>query len=528
MIPQLLAIALCAAPEPPLATVDGVAIPPEELRERARLSPGSRLEDLLEDLINDQLLSVEARRQGLMESVEVKRAGLAERSKRAAALFVERELNTAVKVDEATLRELYRGSADSVHPRRLVYTTKDEAQKVLERLEKGATWEAEARSSMDPDGAARGGDFGWRSRNQLPKALVEPAFSAPLGKLVGPLEVDLGWAVLKVEERTLGNDADFAARRESLTRFVQEQSRVQVRQHFVSQLRKQYAVTLDEAFLTGTGTATEASAEQAAHALATVGQRTVTYGEVLAEMGKVLGGRQGSHFSGTTVKKEFAWTLIDQLLLEEAALSRGWGTKPELEAAVERVQRYVSVRVLADKLRAAVPAPSDAEVEAYYRERPADFVRPPSRTCSHILLATREQAEGLKKRAAKEDFAALARQFSLDGETGQAGGALGNLPDPLLAQIEKDEPALAKAMRSARPGEVNGPVQSRAGWHLVRCAAVTPAAAVPLAEVRKNIAGRLLAERQNKAVDARIAELRKGARIAVDKGALEKLRAPAK
>jgi [acyl-carrier-protein] S-malonyltransferase len=71
--------------------------------------------------------------------------------------------------------------------------------------------------------------------------------------------------------------------------------------------------------------------------------------------------------------------------------------------------------------------------------------------------------------------------------------------------------AVERAVFAAAPGEVVGPVEDPLGWHLLRLEATEPARVRPLAEVRDEIARRLLAGARRRAfiawLDGKSAEL---------------------
>ena len=82
----------------------------------------------------------------------------------------------------------------------------------------------------------------------------------------------------------------------------------------------------------------------------------------------------------------------------------------------------------------------------------------------HILVEGEDQAKALAERVRNgADFATLAKAVSADPDTARGGGILGwriksELPDKLAAAAF----ALEKA------GDLSGPVQTEAGWHLLR------------------------------------------------------------
>ncbi|KZN35128.1 peptidylprolyl isomerase [Pseudoalteromonas sp. SMS1] len=79
----------------------------------------------------------------------------------------------------------------------------------------------------------------------------------------------------------------------------------------------------------------------------------------------------------------------------------------------------------------------------------------------HILVDSEAQCLELKKRIDDgEDFAALAKEFS-NCPSGQDGGALGEFGPGMMV------PEFDKVVFSAPLNEVQGPVQTQFGYHLL-------------------------------------------------------------
>lgn len=107
-------------------------------------------------------------------------------------------------------------------------------------------------------------------------------------------------------------------------------------------------------------------------------------------------------------------------------------------------------------------APDD--VEEYYYDNPDLFEADAGEIrVRHILVGDEELAVELSDRArAGEDFAALAREHSLDS-TAASGGLLGFVS----AETPLVEPFLTAAL-ALEEGEVSVPVETQYGWHVIK------------------------------------------------------------
>ncbi len=80
---------------------------------------------------------------------------------------------------------------------------REQVQNFRTQIEGGASFEALARQfSQDPGSGMRGGDLGWFGRGRMVAPFESAAFDNPVGSLVGPVETQYGFHLLRVDGRT--------------------------------------------------------------------------------------------------------------------------------------------------------------------------------------------------------------------------------------------------------------------------------------------------------------------------------------
>jgi peptidyl-prolyl cis-trans isomerase C len=361
MLALTLLLVLSGLPhDAPLARVGAVDITRADVVERLRVMASLRRPQTpaaaVGDLVEEALLAGEARRLGLDRDPVVARAIVQEKRRLAADALL---THLAPDPDDAELRSLYHLTGDSV---RLVVVRLDaeqDARAVADRLRKGGDIAAEARRSTDPDLAQNQGKTGLVTRAALDPALAAEAFRAEPGALVGPVKLQSGWAVARVEERNLADEKGFAARREGILRFAREQRRTRTRAALLEQLRKKYPVTLDEAFLASAAKAGAPSAKDLDRAVATVNGRPIPY-RAIRDL--AAGSDPGGH--GGAALAAFARVEIDALLLDEEARAMGLDSVPAATAALPGIERYLLAAAAIDRIAARPGADrADAKVK---------------------------------------------------------------------------------------------------------------------------------------------------------------------
>lgn len=116
----------------------------------------------------------------------------------------------------------------------------------------------------------------------------------------------------------------------------------------------------------------------------------------------------------------------------------------------------------------------------------------------HIMVATEDEAKQVKARLdAGEDFAALAKELSLDTGSALDGGDLGWFPEGVMVSAFND------AAFSLDVGKISDPVQSSFGWHVMEV----------LAREERELEPQYLTNAQNQAYDNWLKDARAAADI---------------
>lgn len=394
MLSALLTAALLAVTgDPVLARADGEPITAAQVTARAE-EMGLPALAALETTIREILLARAATAEGLAHDPEVRARLEAERRRLATQQLLETEVYPSIRATDAEIDALYHLRADQVRISMAARSTRPEAEAVLARLRAGGSLLDEAKESPDPLLQAKSGVLGWVARGELVPALSQAAFSAPFDTPVGPIPVPKGFAVIVVHERQVGSDSKMAAELPELRQKAALSKREPAVEQFLAKLRKQRHARVDSAFLERTGDRLDASPDDLERVVATAGTLTVRYADVTGPLRQIGDGTATARASAET-KHRLCWTLLDRKLLEDMAVARGANSTPQVVRALRRFERRVLALAYVRKLGDAVPAPSDAEVEARYRSRP-DQPRPLAEDRASVAeQLRRERAQSL-------------------------------------------------------------------------------------------------------------------------------------
>ena len=147
---------------------------------------------------------------------------------------VEESLGEEMEVSNGDVRAYFEENKDTRYDRvrasHILVPTQAEADALLARLKAGEDFAALAQQlSQDPGSGQQGGDLGEFTRGRLVPEFEEAAFAANVGDLVGPIETEFGWHVIKVTART---NPTFEEVREEIRTELTEQRRAEARTAF--------------------------------------------------------------------------------------------------------------------------------------------------------------------------------------------------------------------------------------------------------------------------------------------------------
>lgn len=247
----------------------------------------------------------------------------------------------------------------------------------------------------------------------------------------------------------------------------------------------------------------------------------------------------------TALRREVLDRLIDDELIASQATELRLSISPEqVDASIAEIKRQNNIndKQLADALRAqgmsmtayrsdlkrqllrfrviniAVGSKvniSDEDVRSYYNRHYKASGANVQVRASHIFLTipdgadagvvAEKQALGRKlvERAAQEDFAKLAREYSDDAATRAEGGDLGYFGKDMLPKT------IEELVFNMKPGEIRGPVRADRGFHVIKLVDRKTTDAKPLADVEDDIRMQLRQKEMEKQTKSYLADLRK-------------------
>jgi len=223
----------------------------------------------------------------------------------------------------------------------------------------------------------------------------------------------------------------------------------------------------------------------------------VTWGEVKAaalaanERAQASGGKLDPIAERVETVNQF----IDKRLMAQKAREAGLDRDPRYQSRYDEYKKSLLINLHRERLLTGM-APTDAEIDAYFEANRSQISAPERRKVQMVVLKTKEEAESIKQQieSGVETIYEAARDYSIDPNAKRTLGEMG--------WVAKGSgfPALDELTFALNPDEIGGPVESPAGWHLVKVLDEQPARNNDVAaeNTRKLIRRKIMHERLDK------------------------------
>lgn len=199
-----------------IAVVNGTPIPKAQAdvlikqftQQGVPANPAQLRRDVRENLINSEVLTQEAIRQGLLARPDVKaQIAIAQKGVLLQALiedFVKRNQPTDAEIHARYNQLAQATNGNEYHLHHILVGNEQQAKDLIARLKAGANFEALAKQySKDAGSAQNGGDLSWMSQDTLKGAPEIISAVAPLkkGQITDvPVHTQYGWHIVRVDD----------------------------------------------------------------------------------------------------------------------------------------------------------------------------------------------------------------------------------------------------------------------------------------------------------------------------------------
>lgn len=170
--------------------------------------------------------------------------------------------------------------------------------------------------------------------------------------------------------------------------------------------------------------------------------------------------------------------------------------------SLDDVKKDLIMNLRIEKLLKPRISITEEESKTYFEENKEAFTQEEQVKTSHILVKTKQEADKIREKLMNgEDFAKLAKEFSIDTMTKNNGGNLGYVSSGQMAK------EFEKAAFALKVGEISSPVQTEYGYHLIKVEEKKEAKEANYKESKEQIADLLFQDKMKTEYQAWFAEI---------------------
>lgn len=219
--------------------------------------------------------------------------------------------------------------------------------------------------------------------------------------------------------------------------------------------------------------------------------------DMIAQMGQ-----RGAAYQSPQGRAMILEQLIAQRLFLADAMHNLYEREPEFKAQLAHIKEQLLTQYAVNKALSSIKV-TDEDAKKFFDENPAQFIGQSTVSASHILVDSEEKANEIMAQinAGEVSFEDAAKAHS-SCPSREQGGSLGEFGRGQMV------PEFDEACFSMEVGELRGPVKTQFGYHLIRLDAKNDGENLDFELVKEQIKDHLLAEKQQKAYQSRVNQLK--------------------
>jgi peptidyl-prolyl cis-trans isomerase C len=476
-----------------------------------------RKKELVEKLIGDQVVILEAYKEGLDNAVEADTLFEQQKGRILLNVLYQKEIADKVKVTEADMRKEYQMMQQEVHAKHILVETKEEADEIYDQLKDGADFETLAKEkSIDPSVQQNGGDLGFFRWGRMVPEFQEVAFKMKEGEISRPVETKYGWHIIMLVERRDVEQPPFEEAKGLIEGQLSRKKKEERVVEYYANLKKKVGFKIDEDALSMlmtkkvevppdtlglNKTGDEIDMDQLTQEEKEMTLFTYSGGDVKAEtfaqQFNELPQPYRPRLSDREELEKLAFqTLVRDLLMEVAE-------EKNLEESQEFKEQWTDIKEqeMAKRMRNEVILKgvgiSDDEIKSYYDRHIDRFTIQPQVELREVLVKSKEEADDILRQLRRgADFAELAKEKTIREFARNSGGDLG-------AFSRTRYPELFDAAMELKTGELGGPIKIRdrqygESYSVIKLEKKTEGKVQPLEEVKDRVIRMARQEKDNR------------------------------
>ena len=475
---------------------------------------------ILNEMIDDKLIVQETIKIGLDKTPEFTGDYKLYRLNLSLYMLKKEEVIDKVKVTDEEIKNRYMILYESVRLRHFFTKEREKGEKIVGELKKGADFaHLVEKESEDSDGIKKkGGDVGFKRRDELPKEIADAAFGMKEGEISGLINTAHGFHIIKLEERRVPAETISDKEKKRTERVIFSEKEREKNKEYLTKLRETAKVTINEDILKNIKRDEEFDGGKGI--AATVEGEDIKKDEVLARLRSAPLGRDEDEMD--RLKKLVIDSLINQRLLDREVDRRNYEKNEDFSYSLLIAKEAVLNRLFKNKIIAAAIKVDDEEIRRYYDDNKKLFKEPEKIRMSTIKIKEKEKAEriiGELKKGADFDITASDISNTSAVSKGEDTGWL---------YVNMMPPDIKDGLNEMEVGEIYGPFNFEKDFIIIKLTGKEEGEFRDFESVRDSIIESLSKKKYEQLMSDYLMKLRAVSKIRINKSFMRGLNARGK
>ena len=428
-----------------------------------------RAKNHLQTMTDREVLRLEAQARGLDKSRGFLRKLNKARKERVVGIFQAREIEIEANPEEFEEFVAREGHDRAIRFSEIIVESRQAAERARAEIVAGRSFEELAREmSMSKATAEHGGDRGRSSvKVEIDPVFRDPLFSLDAGEISQPIRFPGGlWAVVKVTDEAKVQLGPMAL--QEVVKEFQGLKFREARDKLAAGLAREYQLELNrggvDRFLSRAKIDRPFSpGEEDTTILYTFKNGTITAGDLIETL-KVRRKKPDSMKTAEDVIEAATRFLVPDAVFMEAAVRAGIHEEPAVVVWLERQRSWLLIVELRTSVLEGRLEVAEEEARRYFEDHAAAFADPELIVMDELLVASEEEALGLKEQIGKgATFAALAVRSERPLDHRDENGRV-----EMYAFEKAAWGGLEAAAKTAPIGKLMGPLEVKDGYSVFR------------------------------------------------------------
>lgn len=202
------------------------------------------------ELVNQELFYLDAIKSGIDKDEEFEKQMEKAKADLLKQYYITKLLSKA-DVDDVEIFNFYGQNREmfvdkeEVSARHILVSTQEEADKVVNEINNGLSFEDAAKKYSSCPSSQEGGNLGFFSAGQMVPEFEQAAFSLKPGEMSGPVKTQFGYHIILTEEKKPAGIMPYDKAKEMIRQHLSGQRQQDIYYKKIDQLKKQYDVAIN-------------------------------------------------------------------------------------------------------------------------------------------------------------------------------------------------------------------------------------------------------------------------------------------